>query len=69
VWVHGKSMKIMQHVIQQFIHKICKAYVQYSENEEYTIYCDLRKEKNLLRKQVRKNTHFQIKFEGNKKFQ
>lgn len=43
-------MKIMQHVIQEFIHKICKAELQYSENEEHTIYYDLRKENKLIKK-------------------
>lgn len=47
--VGAKSMKKMQHVIQQFIHKICKALVQYSENEEHKIYCDLRKENKLIK--------------------
>lgn len=43
-------MKVMQHVIQEFIHKICKAQVQYRINEEHTIYCDLRKENKLIKK-------------------
>jgi len=43
-------MKVMQHVIQQFIHKICKAQVEYSANEELKIYCDLRKENKLIKK-------------------